>query len=444
MKIWSLIVILLLSHVNSNSCKFKVCVCNVNNVKEDCKSCSPIKALTGACKTETCKMSIISNEKNLNQLICTVPDYSFNPQSMQLCTMLNNVRGCFALNNKKQLVNVSCLNDPFEFTLKCKIKDNGVTCTKSSEVEEFFEVKDKGKETFSLKEYVPIGEFFWTDELQKNFLDHQVNKDKETSIQEMTRIVEYADYAYELTLVNNPKMLGLKMLRDEKHNLLAVTGFSQILKKNLVVFRGTVSSDKKGDFDLSNIKIDLDSDQKDSDVCPNCKLHNGFYSAFNALKDDLFINIAILQQKYPYSIIFTGHSLGGALAAIAAAHYKDKNSIINASLFTFGSPRVGNREFAEFLNNAITGKNYRVTYGNDPVVCVPNNTDYTHVGINVKFEDKDHFKVGNEADNEGCIPNPFQLTDHSKYWGIYKDKERSKLNRFRLNLKKKRWHASST
>ena len=44
----------------------------------------------------------------------------------------------------------------------------------------------------------------------------------------------------------------------------------------------------------------------------------------------------------------TGHSLGGALAVMAAAHLHNKYSLVE-NLYTLGQPRVGNDKFAEFM-----------------------------------------------------------------------------------------------
>jgi pimeloyl-ACP methyl ester carboxylesterase len=59
---------------------------------------------------------------------------------------------------------------------------------------------------------------------------------------------------------------------------------------------------------------------------------------------------------------FTGHSLGGALATLAAERYGDA-----AGLYTFGSPRVGDRAFAERFRV----DSYRFVHNDDVVAKVP-------------------------------------------------------------------------
>lgn len=87
------------------------------------------------------------------------------------------------------------------------------------------------------------------------------------------------------------------------------------------------------------------------------KAHRGFVMAFADLKkliDPLIFN--------PKSVIFTGHSLGGALATLAAEHY-------DAGAIAFASPKV-------FFNENVSGKIAYVGYGvqGDIVTQVPPTT----------------------------------------------------------------------
>lgn len=78
-------------------------------------------------------------------------------------------------------------------------------------------------------------------------------------------------------------------------------------------------------------------------------------------------------MKYPdYKLILTGHSLGGALAAMTAAQtrverLRRSNQIV---LYTFGEPRVGNSDFARLFDMEIP-ISFRVVNKNDLVVRLP-------------------------------------------------------------------------
>jgi hypothetical protein len=98
-------------------------------------------------------------------------------------------------------------------------------------------------------------------------------------------------------------------------------------------------------------------------------VHEGFYKAFLSIKEkisDYFDDNG--QNK---EIFVTGHSLGGAVATLIAAYLhaeKKSNKII---LYTFGSPRVGDRVFAEHFSKAAYFPCFRIVNNNDIVTKVP-------------------------------------------------------------------------
>jgi pimeloyl-ACP methyl ester carboxylesterase len=69
---------------------------------------------------------------------------------------------------------------------------------------------------------------------------------------------------------------------------------------------------------------------------------------------------------------FTGHSLGGALATLAADRHGD-----SAAVYTFGSPLVGDDAFAAGFNNRHEGRSFRYVNGDDLVTRVP--PFFTHI-----------------------------------------------------------------
>ena len=70
-------------------------------------------------------------------------------------------------------------------------------------------------------------------------------------------------------------------------------------------------------------------------------------------------------------IWITGHSLGAALATLAADRYRNVKG-----LYTYGSPRVGDKDFKKnFRMNT-----YRFVNNNDIVTKVPPAGMYRHVG----------------------------------------------------------------
>ena len=73
-------------------------------------------------------------------------------------------------------------------------------------------------------------------------------------------------------------------------------------------------------------------------------MHKGFKNSYKRLTNQN-IRTAIKQvvdSNPTFDIIFTGHSLGGAVANLAAATYKLQYPKAEVSLYTYGQPRVGN------------------------------------------------------------------------------------------------------
>lgn len=71
-----------------------------------------------------------------------------------------------------------------------------------------------------------------------------------------------------------------------------------------------------------------------------------------------------------YNLYFTGHSLGGAIAAITAFEMRRLGAIDDATVYTFGQPRTGNEAWAQMFN-ALFPQTYRVVNSRDPVPHLP-------------------------------------------------------------------------
>ena len=78
------------------------------------------------------------------------------------------------------------------------------------------------------------------------------------------------------------------------------------------------------------------------------------------------VSLSNLTSQYPdYKIIVTGHSLGAAIATLISLDLQNDN-FKNVHLMNFGSPRVGNTEFANFTTNQLIDAS-RVTHYKDTV-----------------------------------------------------------------------------
>lgn len=101
----------------------------------------------------------------------------------------------------------------------------------------------------------------------------------------------------------------------------------------------------------------------------DCEVHSGFNDAWEDISDHIYESIWSAFQTYPnHTLVVTGHSLGAAVGTIATAHLRQAG--YPCDLYTFGSPRVGNEGFVQFLESQ-DGREYRVTHANDPVPRTP-------------------------------------------------------------------------
>ena len=95
------------------------------------------------------------------------------------------------------------------------------------------------------------------------------------------------------------------------------------------------------------------------------KVHSGVQAALDLVWEQ--VAAELLRLTGP--IFFTGHSLGAALATLAAARaFQDSRLPRPAALYTFGSPRVGD---AEFATNLAGLHHYRIVNDRDIVTHVP-------------------------------------------------------------------------
>lgn len=102
------------------------------------------------------------------------------------------------------------------------------------------------------------------------------------------------------------------------------------------------------------------------------RIHSGFLNAFETRPRGPAADIRrYFEGKNPTRIHIVGHSLGGALATLAA-EMLGSAGVAEVMLYTFGSPRVGDRGFAEALSGSIGARNiYRVYHPADPVPMLP-------------------------------------------------------------------------
>lgn len=163
-------------------------------------------------------------------------------------------------------------------------------------------------------------------------------------------------------------------------------------RRVVVAFRGTYS--------ISNAVVDLstvpqkyvpypgedDGDETsfrvaDQPKCLNCTVHMGFHSSWLNTRKQILPDLqAQLSAHSDYQLTLVGHSLGGAVAALAGLDLLARG--YRPVITTFGEPRSGNVGLAKYIDERFnltmnvpvddTQTNYRrLTHIDDPVPQLP-------------------------------------------------------------------------
>lgn len=169
----------------------------------------------------------------------------------------------------------------------------------------------------------------------------------------------------------------IKELRTWDNNFTDVKGFSRHSSQSFVArhedmvvaaFRGT---DQWADW-LDNLNLP-------SVHRPMGRVHRGFQLAL----DDVWPDMLKAIDKFTdngQSLWITGHSLGGALATLAAAERIDGDQPF-FGVYTYGQPRCGDRDFARHFNIEAKHRFFRFQNNNDIVSRIPQRLmGYSHLG----------------------------------------------------------------
>lgn len=135
----------------------------------------------------------------------------------------------------------------------------------------------------------------------------------------------------------------------------------------VLVFRGTNSwEDWMTNFDVPKVPSAVGF------------VHLGFKKALDSVWVDIYD--AVMSWKAPKQTLWvTGHSLGGALATLAVDRLTEENVELVSGLYTFGQPRVGNKQFADNFDRKMQRVTFRIVDDEDIVTKVPL-PGYYHIG----------------------------------------------------------------
>lgn len=129
------------------------------------------------------------------------------------------------------------------------------------------------------------------------------------------------------------------------------------------------------------------------------------HSGFKILFDRIWPLIEPVIADIPGPFIYTGHSLGAALATMAALR------IPPTRLYTFGSPRIGNAAFRDQLDHP---PHFRISNHHDIVTLLPQTVDqlqpfdFHHTGHFIYLDENGEARLNPEPEtlaNEDWLPD---------------------------------------
>jgi triacylglycerol lipase len=100
------------------------------------------------------------------------------------------------------------------------------------------------------------------------------------------------------------------------------------------------------------------------------RFHRGFLDALEAIWEPLFAAVDRAQKTKERPLWVTGHSLGGALALLAAWRFQ-RNFLSVHEILTFGAPMIGNDAAAKAFEQEFSGKIFRFVDFEDLVPHLP-------------------------------------------------------------------------
>jgi len=204
-------------------------------------------------------------------------------------------------------------------------------------------------------------------------------------------------------------------------DLQAFIGYDPTQKQIVISFRGSSNFiDWLDDFDYTLVSYPWVMDGQ---------VHQGFYDAWGHLSPQVMEATTELMSKLNgYTILVTGHSLGAAVAQLAALNFsryaESMNNNVSITVYTYGSPRWADPAVADYYGSMIK-TNWRLVNEHDIVPTVPPESfgfhhTWTEIwytsDVPLKFE-----QCNGSGEDPACKYLITSAEDHLWYLDLYED-----------------------
>jgi hypothetical protein len=130
-------------------------------------------------------------------------------------------------------------------------------------------------------------------------------------------------------------------------------------------------------------------------------VHQGFLEGLSFIWEALRSHLGELHNG-TRKLWLTGHSLGAALATLAAERLNRETEAVVQGLYTYGSPRVGDSNFKSRCGHKnLAARTFRIVNNSDLIPRVPPRVLYTHLGALKFIDNAGHL---HHIDDESQIP----------------------------------------
>jgi len=164
------------------------------------------------------------------------------------------------------------------------------------------------------------------------------------------------------------------LIQNSSYDTRAFIAINTVKKEIVISFRGSINA--------PNILLNTNLVKVKVDDTSGIRVHAGFKTQMDSLYPQVLGNLSALLGNYSdFSVVITGHSLGGAEAALFAFRLNYENTFpgTTLSLFTYGSPRVGNVVWADYMNGLNMVITRTVAYADViPHISAPAGIGYYH------------------------------------------------------------------
>lgn len=206
--------------------------------------------------------------------------------------------------------------------------------------------------------YLRFNPLFSNDEHKDFFVDNLsklVDENRKSALLKLIDALAYDPAVEESILKNELGGLDLQFQQafDRKGTQAVLASSDDFI---MLAFRGTEATSVK------DIKADAKATLSPCET--GGRIHEGFKGAYDAVADEIQTALN-LEAHAAKPLLVTGHSLGGALATVAAKKLRHRAGI--AACYTFGSPRVGDEAWVAGIKTPV----YRLVNAADCVTMLP-------------------------------------------------------------------------